>query len=602
MSATPDQSANYAISSIYGGAGGARTPLASGDTTLLLQPGDGNAKGFPSSFPFYMQIGQVSIGGVSLGTMEIIKVTNRVSDTLTIVRSQEGTSAPLQWGTGTPVVVVNTAGMWANLWTQVRYLAYNARVFGAKGDGVTDDTSAIQAALNAANAAGGGTVYLPAGTYITQTLQLYSSIRLAGDGIANTTLRLKSGTNADLLWGGSANAALINGNAASGTGSNGGLSDWSICDMTLDSNRAGQSSGTSYILRVYGYGFELRHAAFIGGFTGGVLLDWNGNTLPSPDSMEARLIDVKIHDTNGVGLVWYGPHDSQWHMVHIWNTGSHDAYIGVHANGVQASNCHFYKPATGNNSVVLLVEGTGCIFAGSEMEGSDTVQVVLLTSNTTYVGGTVYGIDDAHPASAFQLGQQAGLTPYNLSSFQSGGLTTAKACFACVIDTQITHCVGTNGVFWLANEFQQNLIRGEVWQTSGSLFGSATPAFYDTIEVSANAMPAGAAGSYSLLSCGGHFALQQTSSPQSVATGNTITTVGIGAARVTTSGAVTGVILQAGAYPGQVVTVINESANSITFAASGTSHVADGVSDVIGANTARGFVWDSGPALWYRLG
>lgn len=38
---------------------------------------------------------------------------------------------------------------------------------GARGDGTTDDTRAIQAALDAAGAAGGGTVVLPPGTYLT---------------------------------------------------------------------------------------------------------------------------------------------------------------------------------------------------------------------------------------------------------------------------------------------------------------------------------------------------------------------------------------------------------------------------------------------------
>lgn len=39
--------------------------------------------------------------------------------------------------------------------------------YGAKGDGSTDDTSAIQAAINAVEAAGGGTVIFPPGTYKT---------------------------------------------------------------------------------------------------------------------------------------------------------------------------------------------------------------------------------------------------------------------------------------------------------------------------------------------------------------------------------------------------------------------------------------------------
>lgn len=41
----------------------------------------------------------------------------------------------------------------------------NVRDYGAKGDGVTDDTAAINAAITAANAKGGGTVYVPDGIY-----------------------------------------------------------------------------------------------------------------------------------------------------------------------------------------------------------------------------------------------------------------------------------------------------------------------------------------------------------------------------------------------------------------------------------------------------
>lgn len=62
-------------------------------------------------------------------------------------------------------------------------LVFNVKDYGAVGDDVNDDTSAIQTALDAANAVGGGTVYLPRGTYrISSALTLYNHIALIGDG------------------------------------------------------------------------------------------------------------------------------------------------------------------------------------------------------------------------------------------------------------------------------------------------------------------------------------------------------------------------------------------------------------------------------------
>ncbi|MEI9974435.1 MAG: glycosyl hydrolase family 28-related protein [Ignavibacteriota bacterium] len=40
----------------------------------------------------------------------------------------------------------------------------NVRDYGAKGDGVTDDTSAIQTAINQLESRGGGVLTVPAGT------------------------------------------------------------------------------------------------------------------------------------------------------------------------------------------------------------------------------------------------------------------------------------------------------------------------------------------------------------------------------------------------------------------------------------------------------
>lgn len=73
-------------------------------------------------------------------------------------------------------------------------------------------------------------------------------------------------------------------------------------------------------------------------------------------------------------------------------------------------------------------------------------------------------------------------------------------------------------------------------------------------------------------------------------------------ARSAPAGAITGVILQAGTANGQRVTVVNESAaaNTITFAAAGTSNVADGVTTVIPGLRASTFWWNASTGRWYR--
>ncbi|MEO5910415.1 MAG: glycoside hydrolase family 28 protein [Pelobium sp.] len=55
---------------------------------------------------------------------------------------------------------------------------YNIRDYGAKGDGETIDTEAINNAIIAASAKAGGTVYFPAGTYASYSIHLKSNISI----------------------------------------------------------------------------------------------------------------------------------------------------------------------------------------------------------------------------------------------------------------------------------------------------------------------------------------------------------------------------------------------------------------------------------------
>jgi hypothetical protein len=67
-------------------------------------------------------------------------------------------------------------------------LPYSVKDFGAKGDGTTDDTVAIQAAIDAVELAGGGTVYFPNGVYIVSNTITVDEpgVKLQGDSRGTT--------------------------------------------------------------------------------------------------------------------------------------------------------------------------------------------------------------------------------------------------------------------------------------------------------------------------------------------------------------------------------------------------------------------------------
>lgn len=98
-------------------------------------------------------------------------------------------------------------------------------------------------------------------------------------------------------------------------------------------------------------------------------------------------------------------------------------------------------------------------------------------------------------------------------------------------------------------------------------------------------------------------ASRNTGTAPTLASSGTITPAGL-VARVTTGGAVTGAIIANGTTNGQLLIVVNESANTITMATAATSHVASGTTNVIVANGGALYVWDDQATTprWYCVG
>lgn len=106
----------------------------------------------------------------------------------------------------------------------------NVKNFGAIGDGLKDDSYAIQSAIDFAHQNGGGTVFIPAGTYLLASknpltgacLYMKSKVWIRGAGMGATTLTVPSGFgNWDIFR------------------TNGWTTDFGISDLTYDGNGRG---------------------------------------------------------------------------------------------------------------------------------------------------------------------------------------------------------------------------------------------------------------------------------------------------------------------------------------------------------------------------
>ena len=116
----------------------------------------------------------------------------------------------------------------------------NVLDYGAVGDGVTDDSAAIQAAIDFASTTGAA-VYAPAGTYFcgTSTISINAQIQFYGDGMRATVFEFSTGSGnafAVSQTNGTVGVSLsnftINGNLGGKTGLK--LGTGNVADTTVD--------------------------------------------------------------------------------------------------------------------------------------------------------------------------------------------------------------------------------------------------------------------------------------------------------------------------------------------------------------------------------
>ncbi|MFM9865666.1 MAG: glycosyl hydrolase family 28-related protein, partial [Micropepsaceae bacterium] len=190
---------------------------------------------------------------------------------------------------------------------------YNVKDFGAKCDGITEDHTAIQAAIDAA-ATTGGTVQFPAGTtLIGATLTLRARVTLKGISRDATVIKAKNALNADMIR--SANYAALTGQNKSAI-ADGVPYGFGLESLRLDGNAANQTAGNGFV--VYGKRYSLRDVCItnvkgIGWMSEGYFT--NAVSATYPEEPESLYTNVDVQNCGSHGIQYRGPSDAVWLAV-----------------------------------------------------------------------------------------------------------------------------------------------------------------------------------------------------------------------------------------------------------------------------------------------
>lgn len=276
--------------------------------------------------------------------------------------------------------------------------------YGAKGDGTTDDTTAIANALSDAFVSGvsGGIVYLPRGTYIVNsTLIVQSKVKLVGAGRSATVIKAGGSFTFDGV-----NDAVIQ----QGSGEN--CHGCWVEDLQIDCNGVASSIGvysallnepagiqrvTVYNAKLYGVFYETTSSANFSIRDCEIYIN---------NSAGASAKGIYLLNTTGMPVIDRCTVNNHTESGSAFGVGIHLAHTG--GNNVTVSNCHFdwctagvrassndfsISQCTGapNCATTIVIDTgldvynlTGIVTAGSPVGVSDTAIGVSSTVDTAF--------------------------------------------------------------------------------------------------------------------------------------------------------------------------------------------------------------------------
>lgn len=368
--------------------------------------------------------------------------------------------------------------------------------FGAKGDGVTNDTAAIQAADAYARATK-SSLYFPDGTYMVSQLVVYTGSNWNGEGRDSTVIKQIVGSNTDLIYGDNSNA---NWGRTSGSPPTTIVNGYTLAGLTLNGNwnaGAGNTAGSG--LAIYGSRPIIRDLFITNCAEYGMRTEYIDSAAGGTDvwTMEGHIDNVRIDTVGKHGWMNNGPHDSVIKDMIVVDAGQaatntwDGLYLGTGATGKFVSAHVWNRSAAARHRFAVNCDaGSSHEFSGGcHFEGAYSAVVQVLGTNNIFDPST--RIYSAWNGTTLYLG--ATCTLNRIEGFLEGPGVGRPASIGLVIGSSGTDFISNNTIdLTMSNQnsalvsFQRstgkNYIRIRGWQTGGVTF-TGTPHATDVLDI-----------------------------------------------------------------------------------------------------------------------